>query len=166
MMNDPIDRTSENPFDMQSYSIIRVQALIRRFLARSRQLKEIYKRFEKIYDPKRKRFYYYDKVKDKSSWVKPPFLMKLDLPEVAATYTAEQAAVKIQGLVRKAMSLHRMRILYQSNLTTIADEKTGKRLYYNPKSGRTSEKLPRFMKGRLDYRKKKVMKNVMIIEII
>jgi hypothetical protein len=148
----------DNEFDAESYSTIKVQALIRRFLVRSRALKDVYKRYEKIFDPKRKRYYYYDKEKNKSSWMKPVLLLKKDLADVAPTYTRDQAARKLQNVFRKCMAKLKVRILYQGALTTIADEKTGKRLFYNPRSGRTFEKLPLFMKGRLDHKRKKVKK--------
>lgn len=151
-------RIEEEVAEYKLYSIIKIQSMVRRYLIRSRAMKEIFQRYEKIYDPKRKRFYYYDKTNNKSSWLKPPLLLNKDLPEVAPTYLPEQAAQKIQNMVRKVLALHKVRLTYQAKITTIQDSKNGKRLYYNPLSGASYSKLPNFMKGRLNYRKTKKVK--------
>lgn len=150
-----MDADEAEELDADDFRAIKIQALIRRFLIRTRKLKETFQRYEKIFDPKLKRFYYYDKIKDKSSWVKPVLLLRRDFPDIAPTYLPTQAAKKIQLAVRRMIAVHRVRLLYQSKINVIIDEKTGKRTYYNPKSGATRNRLPAFMKGRLDYRKSK-----------
>jgi hypothetical protein len=147
---------SDAAADANIYSAIKVQALIRRFIVRRRELKKVFDRFEKIYDPKRKRYYYYDKTTNSSSWLKPPLLTGgLDIPEVAPTYSPEQAALKIQTKIRQFLARQKVRLIYQTVLTTITDWKLGKVSYYNPQTGASFDKLPKFMNGRMDYKKKK-----------
>jgi hypothetical protein len=143
----------EEAFDIATFGVVKVQSLVRRFLTRLKALKATYERYEKIWDPKRKKFYYYDKLKDKSSWIKPVLLLRHDLSDIAPTYLPEQAVKKVQSYIRKFNALKRVRLLYQAAVEITIDEETGKRTYYNPRSGRSAHKLPAFMKGRLDYRK-------------
>jgi hypothetical protein len=143
----------EEVFDVTTFSVVKIQSLVRRFLTRLKVLTDTFQRYEKIWDPKRKKFYYYDKLKDKSSWIKPVLLLKHDLFDIAPTYLPEQAIKKVQSYLRKFSALKRVRLLYQATIEITIDEETGKRTYYNPRSGRSANKLPAFMKGRLDYRK-------------
>lgn len=135
------------------YNVIRLQAIVRTFLIRSKLIKDISARYEKIYDPKRRRFYYYDKVKDKSSWVKPALLLNRELP-VAATYTPEQAAFKIQRVARRMLALLKVRLQYQGAVMKVTDENSNDAYYYNPKTGASMWRLPSFMNDRLDYVRK------------
>ncbi len=146
--------------EVQEYSVIKIQAAIRVFLTRTRVLKEIRQRYEKIYDPRRKRFYYYDKVKDKSSWYKPVLLMSHDLDDIAPTFTRGEAAIKIQCIVRRYLAKLRVRLLYQQTVMTVKDKQSGLEYYYNPLAGTTRWELPSFMVGRLDHQRKPPRKSI------
>jgi hypothetical protein len=146
--------------DLQLYSIIKIQAAIRVFITRARTLKEIRQRYEKIYDPKRKRFYYYDKLKDKSSWYKPALLLNRDLDDIAPTFTRDQAATKIQCMVRRYLAKLRVRLMYQQTVMTVKDAQSGYEYYYNPLAGSTRWELPSFMSGRLDHQRKPPKKSI------
>ena len=109
-------------------------------------------RFEKIYDPIRKRYYYYDRDLDVSSWWKPVLLRNSDLP-VAPTYTepgkyshssiltkyslnrSPEACVKIQGQIRRKLALKRVRLLYQTVVKEELDVANDRVYYQNPKTG-------------------------------
>lgn len=132
-----------------------MQSIARLFLARSRLLKKIYERYEKIRDPRRDRYYYYDKELDTSSWRKPRLLLDGDLPTVAPTYTNDEASTKIQTRIRMVLALLKVRLLYQSTIISSFDEASGAYYYYNPKSEATMWDLPTFMNNRMDYAKKK-----------
>lgn len=141
--------------------IMRVQALARRFLQRSRVVKGIASRFEKIFDPNRKLYYYYDSLLDKSTWIKPKLLLASDIP-IAPTYSPDEAAIRIQRQLWRFCALKRVRRIYKETITVVHDESTGDDYYYNPKSGATYWELPLFMGGKLvhDYvKKKKTKKN-------
>lgn len=146
--------------DVQEYSIIKIQAAIRVFLVRTRTLKQIRQRYEKIYDPRRKRFYYYDKEKDKSSWYKPSLLMNHDLDDIAPTFTRDEAATKIQCIVRRYLAKLRVRLLYQQTVMTVKDSQSNYEYYYNPLAGTTRWELPNFMLGRLNHQRKPPRKNI------
>lgn len=143
---------------IKEFSVCKLQAVVRRFLVRCEVLEEVIHRYEKIYDPKRRRHYYYDKVKDKSSWIKPALLLKRDMPNVAPTYTQEQASIKIVNALRRIQALNRVRLLYQNTIMYVTDEKSGQKYYYNPLSGNSMYTLPAFMNGRLDYKKAAIKK--------
>lgn len=102
-------------------------------------------------DPKRRRFYYYDTVKDESSWVKPKLLRKSDLQKIAPTYTVDQAAILIQRQLWRRRSLIRVRVLYKNTITVHTDEESNAEYYYNPKTDHTAWELPKFMGGKLDH---------------
>ena len=133
--------------------IMKMQATARRFLQRSKIYKSIAGRYEKILDPKRKRYYYYDVLKDASSWHKPRLLLKFDL-EVAPTYTTDQGALFIQKHFWRLAALRRVRKLYKEAVIATKDEKSGDTYYFNPMSGMTFWELPKFMGGKLDWKYK------------
>lgn len=139
------------------FSAIKLQSMCRRFIVRSRVVKTINDEYERIFDPKRKQFYYYNKRTDKSTWIKPALLLNNDLA-VAPTYTDNQAAAKIQRMVRFHMAQLKVRILYQDVLSRSIDESSGYPYYFNPLTGVTMWDLPSFMNGRLDYNRKAIRK--------
>lgn len=47
-----------------------IQSLARRYFVRTKILQLLNERYEKIYDPKRKKYFYYDVHADISSWEK------------------------------------------------------------------------------------------------
>lgn len=71
------------------YGAIKIQSIARMIIVRSRLLKQLNQRYEKIYDPKRDKYYYYDTQKDKSSWRKPVLLLKSDISKIAPPYVPE-----------------------------------------------------------------------------
>lgn len=139
--------------ELSWYCAIKVQSLCRRFLVRQRLLKEARNRYEKIFDPKRKRYYYYDSVTDKSTWIKPVQLLDKDL-DVAPTYIPEQAALKIQRMIRLHLAKLKVRTMYQEILTTGLDPASGYPYFQNSRSGLTMWALPLFMNGKMNYARK------------
>jgi hypothetical protein len=156
-MNDEDER------QLIEFSVIKFQSFIRLFLVRCKLLKSINSRYEKIYDPRRQKYYYYDKDKDTSSWNKPALLFNRDIERVAPTYLDNQAATMIQTRIRMVLALLRVRLLYQSMLITSVDEASGANYYYNPRSEVTMWDLPYFMNNRLDYERKKPRNKAMKI---
>lgn len=88
---------------MVHFGATKIQAVARMIIQRSRVLKYLNGRYEKIYDPKRERLYYYDKVTDSSSWGKPVLLLKSDIKVISPTYAegdqtqAEDAVSVLSG---------------------------------------------------------------------
>lgn len=95
-------------------SIIKFQSLVRLFITRSKILKDINKRYEKIFDPNRQQYYYYDTLTDATSWVKPALLLHCDIEKVSSLFTEEQAVVLIQTRIRMFLALKCVRLQYQS----------------------------------------------------
>jgi hypothetical protein len=146
--------------DENEESLLTIQAIARRFLVRSRILKEINIRYEKIYDPVKKRFYYYDKVNDASSWFKPVLLLGHDIKLIAPTYTNEEAAVKLQCFFRLKNALKRVRKFYESVVVGSIDNNSGLTYYYNTMTGTSSWELPQFMGGKLHHQYEKLKKSL------
>lgn len=71
------------------FGAIKLQSVARMILVRSRIIKQLNERYEKIYDPKRDRYYYYDIQQDKSSWRKPPLLLKSDILRISPPYVPD-----------------------------------------------------------------------------
>lgn len=134
----------------QEYSTIKIQSIVRLFIARSKLIHKIGETTEKIYDPKRKHYYYYDKKKNKSTWKKPRLLYNSDL-KASPTYTEDEASTKIQTRVRMKQSLKKVRKLYQNSIIFQTDETSGYTFYTNPKYGNAMWELPKFMDGRLNH---------------
>jgi hypothetical protein len=145
--------------ELFEFGVIKLQASIRRYIVRAKIIRQINQRWEKILDPRRQRYYYYDKVYDLSYWSKPKLLLDRDLDEVSPTYSDEDAATKIQTRIRMKLAQIRVRMMYQSTVIQAVDESSGGKYYYNPNTYATMWELPAFMNGRLDYeRKPKIVK--------
>ena len=132
-------------------SAIKLQSLARRYIARLRVIAIILKRTEKIWDPRRHEFYYYDIVTDRSSWRKPRALRNVEISDVAPTYQSDEASMMIVRQCRRRAALRKVRMLYQSVVVATYDESFAATYYYNPITGNTSWELPLFMNGKLDY---------------
>ena len=135
--------------EIRNFGARTLQKAVRRFIVRSRIYKILLSRYEKIYDPVRKAYFYYDTQSDTSSWRKPKLLLGGDINKISPTYTKDAAAVMIQRQLWRVSSLNRVRQLYSESVTKIKDESTGSTYYYNPRSGYTSWDLPSFMGGKL-----------------
>ena len=135
-------------------SIVRAQCLARRFIVRARVLKKLRARFEKIYDFKRNRFYYYDTVTDMSSWRKHRLFRKHDVEFISPMFTNETGAEIIQKHWRRYMALMRVRMMYQSRVSAVPDARTGGIYYYNSYTGEAMWELPKFMKGKLTHKRR------------
>jgi len=134
-----------------------IQKHARRYIQRVKILELMEATYEKILDPRRKCYFYYNINTDRSSWKKPALLLKADLSRIAPTYTLDQAATKIQSLCRCRPALKRTRNLYKLFVKEMVDQ-AGAKYYYNPLTARSMWELPSFMGGKLDghvYGKKK-----------
>lgn len=76
---------------MEQFGAIKLQSIVRMILVRSRIIKQINDRYEKIFDPRRQRHYYYDRINDTSSWGKPLLLRNSDIKIVSPTFIDESA---------------------------------------------------------------------------
>lgn len=126
----------------------KLQSILRSFLVRRKILKQIFARYEKIYDPKRHQYYYYDKLHDRSSWIKPLLMLNSDFPEVSPTYTKDQAIIVLQLFFRRIRAVRRVRALYHTVVNVIEDYAQGTKQYLNTKTGIARPNLPGFMGGR------------------
>jgi hypothetical protein len=104
-------------------------------------------RFEKIQDLKHQRHYYYDRLLDVSSWIKPALLRGNDLLD-APIFTQETGAVLIQKYIRRMLALQRVRGMYDKVVTRAVDEGSGVEYYWNILTGVSMWQLPAFMVDR------------------
>jgi hypothetical protein len=131
--------------------ILKLQSLARRWKARKQCLLKLETRYEKIYDPKRKKFFYYDIIKDLSSWKKPKLFKENDLTKISALYTKDEAANLIQKQFRRFNALRRVRMLFQKRIKIQNNRRTKITTFYNKVTKVSFSKLPNFMSGKLNY---------------
>lgn len=156
----PTSSLSNLEDEIRSENAVITQKFVRRFIARCRIHRLISARFEKIWDPRRQQFYYYDSVSDTSSWSRPQLLGNHDIKEVAPTYTRDEASIMIQRQLLRRVSLRRVRMLYPTVILATLDEGSNSYYYYNPRTAFTSWELPKFMGGKLTYEYDKLPKTV------
>jgi hypothetical protein len=137
--------------ELRSVCVSKIQSHIRRFVARKRLLGILNNRYEKIYDPIRRRFYYYDTIRDTSTWRKPALFRDHDVLKVAPTYFPEEAAVMIQRTGRRHIARRLVRLLYADTVKVTVDPTTKKPIYNNPKTKVAMNQLPHFMGGKLNH---------------
>ena len=127
-----------------------LQGMWRKRQARRRMQKMLASVYEKVYDEKRGKFYYYNRVTGASRWDKPKGLGSVDLdltprskavaphkpPRfLAADLTDEQAASHLQGMWRSRQARRRMQKMLASVYEKVFDEKRGCAYYYNRITG-------------------------------
>jgi hypothetical protein len=138
--------------DIHSLLAVKMQSLIRRFLARCRVIQIVNMRFEKILDPRRKLHYYYDKIADASSWSKPILLRHGDIDKISPTYTEDKAAEIIIDIYRRLRALRRVQRLYAERVEKIyIDSSKKKRMYRIKGSTEHFLQLPAFMENTLHH---------------
>lgn len=130
--------------------IIRMQAMIRKFRARIRLPVLLEAKYEKIYDPKQKKYFYYNKETDTSSWKKPKILRNNDMKKISSLYNEEQAVVILQCWYRTYVAKKRVRKLYKQVVKVVKDA-VGTGMYQNPRSKQNMWELPYFMGGEMDH---------------
>lgn len=135
----------------QAYYIIKMQSLLRKYRARKICLAKVESIYEKIYDPKRKRYFYYHRLKDMSSWRKPKILGKNDISKISPLYSREQSVGMIQRQFRRMKALHRVRMKFQKRVKATKDPKLKKIYYFNKITKQTFWELPEFMAGKINY---------------
>lgn len=141
-----------NDSEISLHTIIKLQSWLRRYKARKECLDLLTTRYEKIYDPRRKKYFYYDIIRDLSSWKKPKLLKDQDIQKVSSLYSQEEAIILIQKFFRKIYSLRKVRMLFQQRIKIKRDTRQKKlTTYFNKVTKQTFSKLPNFMEGRLNY---------------
>lgn len=128
---------------------VRVQALARRFLVRISVLKLLRERWEKAYDPRRRRYYYFDTKQGTSKWRKPRLLWAHDIAEIAPTYPPAQAAILIQRQWRAWVARLTVATLYGETVRLLVDDQSGCEYWYNLHTGAAAWELPQFMTARV-----------------
>jgi hypothetical protein len=148
---DSLSSQERMDYEVKLSCAIKVQAVARRFIARHKLFPLLSDRYEKILDPKRRRYFYYDRQLDHSSWIKPAIFRNNDLTEISPTYANDEAAIMIQRQLHRCWALRRVRSLYKELIKQEYDHKADSTFYRNTKTGTTMWKLPLFMNGRLNH---------------
>jgi Leucine-rich repeat (LRR) protein len=120
----------------------KVQAMARRMFARDVAYAMVAEKWEKIFDPVRARYYYYNVVDDQAIWKRPAPLMWRDLEHVAPTFTDEQAALLVQSAWRRLKFMRVVRRRIAKVFSKVYEEETGTYYYYNAQTGETSWSKP------------------------
>ncbi|KAH8044752.1 hypothetical protein JL722_14537 [Aureococcus anophagefferens] len=120
----------------------KVQAMARRMFARDVAYAMVAEKWEKIFDPVRARYYYYNVVDDQAIWKRPAPLMWRDLDDVAPTFTDEQAAILVQSAWRRLKFMRVVRRRIAKVFSKVYEEETGTYYYYNAQTGETSWSKP------------------------
>eukprot|EP00957_Ditylum_brightwellii_P169302 12885526-Ditylum_brightwellii.AAC.1 len=121
-------------------SITIVQARSRGVLARKRSCILANDIIEKVYDPRTKLHYYYNKRLDRSRWTMPFFLdiCGRDIENISPAYTDIQAAIMIQSMLRVRISQKMTRQMLSERVDKVHDDTTNSFYYFDRVSGTTS----------------------------
>ena len=130
-----LDMNEDDELEFHNEIVTKIQARARGMLGRMRIRRMINERFEKIRDPRRNEYFYYDKVNDTSSWLKPSLLKgDEDILEIAPTYTENEAAEMITTLWRQLCGLRRVQRLYATTVEKCKGTPLHTSLYCPPSS--------------------------------
>ena len=112
-----LEMNDDDELEFQNEVITKIQTHIRGMLGRMRIRRIVNERFEKIRDPRQNDYYYYDKVNDTSSWLKPSVLKaEEDILEISPTYTQDEAALIITTIWRQLCGLRKVQRLYSTTV--------------------------------------------------
>jgi hypothetical protein len=138
--------------EMEMIMAIQIQKRIRGFIVRSRRRKYVHERFEKIWDPRRDKHYFYDTEEDTAAWKLPLVFRKFEPEfEIAPTFLPDDGARVIQTMARRVAALCRVRIMYKEQWEEVFDFYSSSNYYANRKTYQSSWMLPKFMKGVYDH---------------
>lgn len=116
----------------------RIQCLIRRFLARRRIRKVALEVWRRVYDPKFKRYFWFDILHNASSWTKPRYLDLYSPEEIAS-------AIKLQTIIRGFIHRMRARKLVNERYTRYFDAEKTAFYYYDKSTARTLQTVSRWL---------------------
>lgn len=112
-----LEMNDDDELEFQNEVITKIQTHIRGMLGRMRIRRIVNERFEKIRDPRQNDYYYYDKVNDTSSWLKPSVLKaEEDILKISPTYTQDEAALIITTIWRQLCGLRKVQRLYSTTV--------------------------------------------------
>lgn len=116
----------------------RIQCLIRRFLARRRIRKVALEVWRRVYDPKFKRYFWFDTLHNASVWTKPRHLDIFSPEEVAS-------AVRLQTIIRGFIHRMRARKLVNERYTRYYDAEKTAFYYFDKHNSRTIQTVSRWL---------------------
>jgi hypothetical protein len=124
-----------NPQQLQQkkeLSAIKVQCLVRRFLATRKIRKQAIYIYHRVYDPVYKKYFWYHRYARSSTWDKPRFV--IDMFDARD----EEAAVRIQCLIRIFLAKCRVRRKANQLFERYFDSETSKFYWLDVKTGKTT----------------------------
>ena len=116
----------------------RIQCLIRRFLARRRIRRVALEVWRRVYDPKFKRYFWFDILHNESTWTKPRYLDLFTPEEIAST-------TKLQTVVRGFIHRMRARKLVNERYTRYYDAEKTAFYYFDKRNNRTLQTVSRWL---------------------
>ncbi|EQC32521.1 hypothetical protein SDRG_09847 [Saprolegnia diclina VS20] len=122
-----------------------LQTHFRRRNARDQCKAKLLQRFQRVYDPNTKRYFYYDKETSVSQWTAPRMLEQLQ-KTTTKHVSQETAAVRIQGVFRLRQARRDALALAQSNYEKVYDEAIHAYYYFNTKTGESQWTKPKCLR--------------------
>jgi len=123
------------PFYDRLTAVARIQGIYRMWKARVKVIALLKDQYRKIFDRRRRKFYYANhsksKVLPRQSWRKPRYTGKRGFPrDIAAVFTSDVAAVRIQRMWRNVLVKRFLWALVRSSHDQVWDPVQGKHTYF------------------------------------
>lgn len=117
---------------------IRIQCLIRKFLARRKIRKVAKEVLIRTFDPVYKQYFWFDKLHGSSSWKKPKFLELFDEIDISSTKTIQRVA---RGFIGRC----RARKIANARYVRYFDSETGRYYWYDQRTKKTTYNASRWL---------------------
>lgn len=116
--------------EKKEISAIKIQCLVRRFLARRRIRKQAAVVWQRVYDPTFKRYFWFNRYTGKSSWDKSKYIDLYDERD-------KQAAIRIEGLIRIFLAKRKVKRKANERYQRFFDMENGKFYWFDSKTQKT-----------------------------
>jgi tRNA uridine 5-carbamoylmethylation protein Kti12 len=124
-------REAKKEVDPRTPAVIRIQCAIRVALAKTRIKTQAKRVWQRVYDPKYKRYFWFNKLTKKSRW---------DQPRFTQLYYEEdrKAAIEIERVVRGFIGRMRVRKVANTKYTRFYDGSVNKFYWLDKSTGKTT----------------------------
>ena len=102
----------KDPNAAKNRAAIRIQCVIRKFMARARMRKVSYRTWQRVYDPAFKLYFFYNRVNGKSQWTLPMFMQWFTKEDEVATRTIERVVRSFLGRMKARKVAHDRYVRY------------------------------------------------------
>lgn len=119
---------------------VRIQCLVRKFLARAKIRRVSKDVWIRVFDPTFKKYFWYDRLHEVSSWKQPKFAEMFDDEDISST-------IRIQSVVRGFIGRCRASVLANEKYVRYFDAEANKFYWYDKETDKTTYAVSKWLQN-------------------